>query len=210
MIFQMAKRKRTSLTSTRSKKIRRGNYWENFGRSFFGTLSDPLGTVVSLIKGQQPSWNQRGKGIIERFDHRRGFIGGFLSSMGTNYLKQMLEGAIGAATRKEGVKKSILSKDPRLLAYKLIHRNAGVNDIYFHNPKSTFQYLPFDIRNNGISDTLYNIYTNPTVRQYGKKAAVLAATYAIPRALDYILNKNNKRVTRSSVLSPAMAAMDLD
>ena len=193
MIFQMPKRKLTLPTSSRTKILRGGSYWDDFGTSFFGTLGDPIGTVISLAKGDRPSWSRRGSKIVP-FDQRKGFLGGFLNSMGTNYLTDMIKGAADAVSRNSAVNAKVLSRDPRLLAYKLTHRyKHRPTPLHFVKNKMTFTYLPTDVRRSGLGETLYSLVTSPGFKAFGKKAAITAASYAIPRAIDYFLNRSKKK-----------------
>lgn len=193
MTFQMPKRKHTLPISLRTKRARHSGYWDDFGTSFFGTLGDPIGTVISLAKGDRPSWSKRGSQIIP-FNHRKGFIGGFLNSMGLNYLKDMLSGAVDAVSRKSAVNAKVLSRDPRLFAYKLIHRyNNRPHSMYFAQNKNNYTYLPTDIRRSGIGEMMYKFATDPRVQTFGKKAALSLATYAVPRAINYLISKTKKK-----------------
>jgi len=188
----MVKRKLILPTSSRTKRSRGGDYWQDFGTSFFGTLGDPIGTIISLAKGDRPSWSKRGSKIVA-FDHRNGFLGGFLNSMGLNYLQDMLSGAVNAISRKSAINAKILSADPRLLAYKLTfkskHRPSKIN---FAKNKLTYTYLPTDIRRSGLGDTLVKLLTSPTAKALAKKAAITAATYGIPKAIDYFQSRRQK------------------
>ena len=199
MIFQMPKRKRTLPTSSRTKRLRKGSTWAEIGQTFFHALEDPLGGMISLVKGDLPAWSKRGSKIVP-FDNRKGFIGGLINSMGLNYLKDMLEGAVTAVSRNSAIKASVLAQDPRLLAYKLTHRfNNQPTRFYFTRNKSNMTHLPTDIRRSGIGETVYAILNNPTVRSIGKKAAIATATYALPRALDYFINRPKKRTLPARV-----------
>ena len=42
---------------------------KNFAKAFFGTLGDPIGTIISLIRKQPPSW-KRNSGGLNNFDMR--------------------------------------------------------------------------------------------------------------------------------------------
>lgn len=191
MIFQMPKRKLTLPTSSRTKRLRKGGYWDDFGTSFFGTLGDPIGTVISLAKGDKPSWSKRGSKIVA-FDNRKGFLGGIINSMGIGYLQDLLGGAVNAVSRNSAISAATLTNDPRLLAYKLIHRHNKNPQMHFVRNKSFITYLPTDVRKSGVADSLIQLINNPSVRSFGKKAAIAAASYAIPKALDYILSKPKK------------------
>lgn len=178
-----------------SKKSRKGDFWPDFQKSFFGTLSDPVGTLVSLARGHDPSWNRnKGWRNITTFDHRKGFIGGLLGSLGVSYLKKALEGGLDALTRKSG------NTSPAFIQHLLLNKT--------FDPSATFSNFnaikqrrgrsmphPDYMRNSGISDMLFSLLQNQTVRDYGKKAALTGASYLLPRLINWISgkfsNKNN-------------------
>lgn len=182
----MPKRKH-SLPTVSSKKFRGHGFWQDFGRGFFGTIGNPIGTVVSVIKGQNPSWWRANK--LRVFDHRRGFVGGILSSLGAGYLKDALSGAFDAIQRKS----SIQMTSPSILNYKLNSRPHYLTPNYV-----TREGLPVYIqhgpyRKNGIADLFLNIIRNPTVQKYGTKVGLTAASYLVPKAIDYFTSRNAKK-----------------
>lgn len=203
MIFQMAKRKLTLQTSSLPKKRKtlslptpayvknRGRgYAHNFGKSFFGTLGDPFGTVISLFKGENPSWN-RHKGI-KSFDHRKGFINfaNILNSLGQSYLTDIAKKGVEAITRRSAINLN----DPRLLAYKVYHRYPVVP----HTTLIRYDTLNPYTRHSGIgSDALNYILQNQTLRSLGKTALTSAAGVILPAALQlgakYIFGDGKKK-----------------
>ncbi|DAC81472.1 TPA_asm: hypothetical protein [Anelosimus tangle-web spider MELD virus] len=197
MIFQMVKRKRISRVCSPSKK-RKSGYWNDFGRSFFGTLGDPVGTIISLSKGQQPEWNRHSG--LATFDHRRGFVGNILNNFGMGYLNDVVNGTLHAVNRKS----KINPFDYRLLAYKL-HKAPSKpireKELFRTHSVHPFTAMPSDIRKSSVNDSLYNLLQsetvknflkNKTVRDIGKKALITTAGIAIPKAIEYLTRKHEK------------------
>lgn len=193
MIFQMGKRKLTFPTppSKRQYGDRYSGFWDDFSKGFFGTISDPGGTLVSLFKGQQPMWN-RGSAWrnISTFDHRKGrkgFLGGLLSNFGLSYLKDALTGTIDAVGRR-----SNFINHPAIMQYKLLYKHPNLKRELMRNSRSMpHPDIYYDRRGNPLADMLYSFLQNQTVRDIGKKALVTGAGVLIPKALSYIGSKFN-------------------
>lgn len=188
MILQMVKRKLSLPRSYHSKKVRRNG---DIGSAIFGTLQDPIGSVISLISGQTPpSWQTRGNGL-RLFDHRKGLLGGLLNGFGMGFLGNMASGILNAATRGSAMPVD-LSSDPRLLAYKLTYRNY-LKEPRFRNDPRFMHDARFNNRNSGIASFLLGLVKNPTVRQFAKKAALSAAGVLVPKAVEKIVEHVEKK-----------------
>ncbi|MGL5592319.1 MAG: hypothetical protein ACRDDH_00065 [Cetobacterium sp.] len=180
----MVKRKLTFPSPYNKKRL--GDFWGDFKNSFFGTISDPIGTLVSLAKGQQPSWNRSSAWKnMSIFDHRKGFIGNLLSSFGIGYLKDALTGGIDAIGRK-----SNFNYDPGFMHYKLLYRHPNIKRDLLRNGRSMpHPSVYYDRRGGPLTDMLYNFLQNKTVRDIGKKALITGAGVIVPKAIDYVGKK---------------------
>lgn len=192
----MPKRKSNSLSLPSAK--RGGSYWNNFSKSFFGTLENPLGTIISLARGQPPSWSNRAKGI-KVFDERQGSIGNLLSSFAWGGIKNMLQGAIDASTRNSGIRN--LGNSSNLLAHHLLQVCPPKIQSGFlknaHNRRFT-RVVPMHRGGNALTDILYNLLQNPAVREFGKKAAITTAGILIPKAINYALSHGKKKKSKAA------------
>lgn len=184
----MPKRKHSFPTISSKRMFRGHGFWQDFGRGFFGTIGNPLGTLISVIKGQNPDWMRANR--LRLFDHRRGFIGGILSSLGTSYLKDVLGGGLNALQRKS----SVPSNHHSILNYKLHSRPYHLIPNYFDKGLPIYiQHGPY--RKNGLADTVLGLMKNPLVKEYGLKAALSAGSYLIPKGLNYLISRNAKKNT---------------
>ena len=160
---------------TQQVKKRRGN---DFFDALWGTLKDPIGTLVSVARHQPPSWLQRGSGRevpLRVFDIRK-------SSGPINVTSHILNKAF-TKYRKTGTM-TIDPADMAMISPTKYWSRDNNNNVFTYRRKS------------GLFDTILSMLTSPTARNLAKRIGISAASSALPAVASWTINKlrgrNNK------------------
>lgn len=164
------KRKRTK-QSIFTKKKRKGS---DFSKAFFGTLGDPIGTIISLIRKQPPSWARNNR----------------LSPAALRYERKL-----------ENFRNR--HRYARSMPYFPPTPIVSVPNSPFGTAfgRSIRRSRIFDMRKGNLIDFFAKIITNPSFQSFGKKALISVGSSAIPAAISWAAKKIKRKNKQNELLS---------
>lgn len=179
----------------RAKKRRQGGKnWDDFKTSFVGTVKNPLGTLIALLRRDTLPFNRQSnwKGI-RTYNSRKGFVtlAGVLGSIATGYIADALKGGMKELFPRFRGTNSIHKK----IAYAHLKPQRADDHTIFKRGRGITKYNKIFNKRAGINfgSVLSSLLTSDFAKKIGKKALTSSALATVPFAVNWVKSKFSNR-----------------